>query len=314
MVEELFTNYVSGSEQGYEYESGNSSPEPLVSFTGSRFKTLPIPALPCSPPLRPWSSPGETCLSPLMLGENLSTDDLASSPPAIARARTDPPETSSQSRGEVALSVYEACRQRRLPPMIFKKPAAAPPELDLPDTGHGLVLPALRAQPSDSDDPQDSADEGRDFDASGKRERAPRHSPYYIANASRGAHKEGDSDLPPLRVLLDQLEIDEHRRAQSESPSETILADKLLSPQAPAKKRSVAPTSARGRRRRAVKTEAATPVPTQLSLSAAGGAAPLHPGTFKFRAIAVSGVGNACTPGGRAAAAAHPQRGGLHAL
>ncbi|KAI1788117.1 hypothetical protein LXA43DRAFT_1097582 [Ganoderma leucocontextum] len=306
-------DYGCGPQQCYGLECDDSSPErSLCSISRTSSPSTSVATPPSSPPLRPWSSPPENCLSPLMLGERLSGRDLANGSPAIARARSDPPETSSQSRGEEALSVYETCCQRRLPPMNFEKPVASSLELDLPRMGMGLVLPALRVHSSGSD-PQGFTDEGRDFDASRRPERTARHSPYHvIPNAPRGAHKESETDLPPLRLLLDQLETDEHRRTQSESQSqaqpETTLAYKLLIHQAPAKKRR-SPTSSR--RRHAVRTvESATPVPT-LSSSAAARVAPRYPGQGT---VSGSGVVNPCTAGGRAAAAVHPQRGGLHAL
>ncbi|KAM5544266.1 hypothetical protein V8D89_001926 [Ganoderma adspersum] len=314
MVVELPSpSYASSSEQGHGSEPDESSPEReelSVSKTDSSFVYLPIPALPCSPPLSPWSSPGRT--SPLRLDESLSGEDLPQGLPSVARAHSEPLQTC----GEEGWGVYEVCRRRRLPRMIFKKPVTSLPELDLSGTGTDLVLPALRS-PCSAPDEQDSADEGRDFDASCQAERRPRYSPYHNVNASRGAQEEGESDLPPLRLLLDQLEIDEHRRAQSEAqsqpPPDAPLADKLHITLIPTGERASPASSRRGRR--ATKTaDATTPVPTP-SLSTVARLAPRRPGQVKLGAVPNSGVAIPCTSGGcTAAAAVHPQRGGLHAF
>ena len=307
-------SYASSSEQGHGSEPDYSSSERSewsVPKKKKSFVYLPIPALPCSPPLSPWSSPGQTC-PPLMPEESLSGEDLPQDPPSIGRAYSEPVQT----RDGEGWGLYEVCRRRRLPRMIFKKPVTPLHELDLPGTGTDLVLPTLRT-PSTAPDEQDSADEGRDFDASCQAERRARYSPYYTVNASRGAQEEGEGDLPPLRLLLDQLEIDEHRRAQSEAqsqpPSNALLADELLTTLIPANERT-SPAASRDGRPAAKTTEAATPVPTQPSLSAVAGLAPRHTGQVKLGAVSGSGAAIPCTAGGRTAASVHPQRGGLHAF
>ncbi|PIL25302.1 hypothetical protein GSI_13191 [Ganoderma sinense ZZ0214-1] len=277
-----------------------------VSKAKSSFTYLPIPPFSCSPPLSPWSSPGQTCLSPLLSEESLPAEAQGSA--AIARAQSEP-----LPRDEEALSVYEACCQRKLPPMVFKKKLATP----LPEVAIDLVLPALRV-PCSAPDQQDSADEGRDFDASCQPERRARYSPYQTTNASGGAHQESEGDLPPLRLLLAQLEIDEHYRAQSEaqyeSSSDPLPADKPLNTPAPAtkKRKRKSPTTSR-RRRAATTANATTQVPTP-SLSAVARPATSPSGQVKLGAVAGSAVAIPYTSGGRTAAVVHPQRGGLHTL
>ena len=246
-----------------------------------------------------------------MPDESLSGEDLPQDPPSVGRAYSEP----VQSRDGEGWGVYEVCRRRRLPRMIFKKPVAPLLELDLSGTGTDLVLPALRS-PCTAPDEQDSEDEGRDFDASCQAERRPRYSPYHNVNASKGAQEEGEGDLPPLRLLLDQLEIDEHRRAQSEAqsqpPSDALLADKLLTALISVKERT-SPAPQLRDLRATNEAEAATPVPIP-SLSAVARSVPHHPGQVKLGTVSSSGAAIQCTTGGRTAASVHPQRGGLHAF
>ena len=319
-----YASSVSGSEQAYGYERDESSPErslfsPLR--TGSPCTSVATP--PCSPPLRPWSSPSGACLSPLMLGASLSMGDAAKSTPFVVRARSDPPVTSSQSRGEVAPSVYEACHQRRLPPMNFKKLAAASSGLDLPPMGIGLVLPPLHD--SSASDRYDSADEGRDFDASSQTQPTARHAPYHIPNGPRSLCKESRTDLPPLRLLLGQLEVDEQQRAQSESQSQShsqssaTLANKLLILQALARKRGAPTIPHQPSRGIAKKVECAAPTvpalrPRPIALARPTRAPACYLGQFKLGTGSGPGVTVTRVAGNRSAAAVHPQRGGLHAL
>ena len=157
------------------------------------------------------------------------------------------------------LSVYDMCSQRRLPPMDFArivKPVYKRARHHERPPAANLVLPAIRADASRIDG--DEADsKGRAFDASLQTGRDSRHQPYHIPDMATGAHQQqqqdrrraSENDLPPLRVLIDRLEDDEHRRARAHSQFkfQVPLTDNLLAPPTAPGGRSRSPTPSRHR-------------------------------------------------------------------
>ncbi|TBU46778.1 hypothetical protein BD309DRAFT_1016864 [Dichomitus squalens] len=110
-----------------------------------------------------------------------------------------------------------------------------------------VVLPAIRADTCRPSEDQLDFEE-RGIDAARKSERSSRHRPYRIPSMATGAHRQtqkerrkaSENDLPPLRLLINQIEYDEHRRVQMRAQFrfQVPFADKLPIPAAAPMKRS----------------------------------------------------------------------------